>query len=199
MFTAVTGTFRDVFFCEERMSEQGLAMHYVCTREEARELTKPVARFWVSNCGCREGKGKCGRSRMDVCLMFAPGDPGSGSNKHEITRAEVEEIFQETEAKHLVARPFRNGARDATDGICFCCDDCCGYFLNKDEVCDKGRLIERTDMARCTECEVCADVCFFGARVMAGDRFQVLRENCYGCGVCLDVCPEACIEMVSRA
>ncbi len=180
------------------MSGQGLEMHYVCTREEARELTKPVPRFWISNCGCREGRGKCERSRMDVCLMFAQGDPGSGSGKKEIPLSEVEEIFQEAEAKHLVARPFRNEARTATEGICFCCDDCCGYFLNKDETCDRGRLIERTDMEQCTECGVCKDVCYFGARLMKEDRFAVARENCYGCGVCRDVCPEECIEMVAR-
>jgi len=181
------------------MSERGLAMHYVCTRGEARELTKSITRFWVSNCGCREGRGGCNRSRLDVCLMFIEGDPGSGSGKKEVPPSGAEAIFQEAESKHLVTRPFRNEARTATDGICFCCDDCCGYFLNKDEACDKGRLIERTDMTRCTECGVCADVCYFGTRVTKQDRFEVLRDNCYGCGLCLDVCPEECIEMVSRA
>lgn len=175
------------------------AMHYVCTRKEARDLTNPVTRFWVSNCGCREGRGGCKRSRMDVCLMFNENDTPSGSGKKEVSRAEVEAILKEAETKHLVTRPFRNEARDKVDGICFCCDDCCGYFLNKEEVCDKGPEIERTDMPRCTDCGVCADVCYFGARRMEQDRLALTRESCYGCGLCLDVCPEECIELVARA
>jgi len=174
------------------------SLHYVCTREEARELIKPVTRFWVSNCGCREERGKCERSRIDLCLIFAEGDPGSGSGKHEISRAELEAIFQEAEAKHLVTRPFRNEARTATDGICFCCDDCCGYFLNRDEVCDKGKFGEQTDSERCTDCEVCVDVCFFGARKMTDGKLVVAGGGCYGCGLCQDVCPEDCIAMVAR-
>lgn len=110
----------------------------------------------------------------------------------------MEDILKEAEAKNLVARPFRNEARTVSEGICFCCDDCCGYFLNPKEVCDKGRFIESTDREQCTDCGVCADVCYFGARKLAGDRFEILREMCYGCGLCRDVCPEECIEMAER-
>ena len=46
-------------------------IHYVCTREEARELADNAAEFWIGNCFCREGKeGKCERSRHDVCVWF---------------------------------------------------------------------------------------------------------------------------------
>jgi hypothetical protein len=75
---------------------------------------------------------------MDVCLIFNPDDPGSGSGKKEVTLTEVMGIVQEAEEKHLVARPYRDKTRTVTDGICFCCDDCCGYFLDPSERCDKG-------------------------------------------------------------
>ena len=180
------------------MDSTAPAMHYVCTREEAQELIRPYGRFWVSNCGCRESRGTCGRSRIDVCLIFNEGDQGSGSAKKEITPAEVEEILTEAQVKHLVSRPFRNEARTATDGICFCCDDCCGYFLNPEEPCDRGKLSELTERDQCTDCGVCVDVCYFGARKMEGEKLLILREKCHGCGICRDVCPEDCIEMVMR-
>lgn len=175
-----------------------LAMHYVCTREKAWELAKAHKRFWVSNCGCRESRGQCARSRMDVCLMFTESDPGSGSGKREVTLKEVADIFREAKTNHLVTRPFRNETRTDTDGICFCCDDCCGYFLNPTEKCDKGALIESTDIDACELCGTCAQVCYFKAREVNSTGMSVNRLRCYGCGLCADVCPEGCIEMVPR-
>ncbi|MDH4222438.1 MAG: 4Fe-4S binding protein [candidate division Zixibacteria bacterium] len=181
------------------MNEKDLALHYVCTREQAKEMVKNLTRFWISNCGCRESHGKCSRSRMDLCLSFRDDIGTSGSGKKEISLDEVNDIFKETEDKHLVTRPFRNEKNMAeAAGICFCCDDCCGYFLNPEERCDKGDFIEKTDMDLCNNCGECEQVCYFKARKMDSDELFVDRSNCYGCGLCLDICPLDCIEMVKR-
>ncbi len=183
------------------MNDKELAFHYICTRDKARELVKAHDRFWVSNCGCREERGgKCSRSRIDLCLLFNPHFSGTGSEYKEISRSEVEEILREAEEKHLVTRPFRNEEnRSVTDGICFCCDDCCGYFVHPDEYkCDKGDQIELTDEDRCANCGSCVDVCYFSARTMDEERLAVDREACYGCGLCIDVCPQNSISMVKR-
>jgi Pyruvate/2-oxoacid:ferredoxin oxidoreductase delta subunit len=177
------------------MSDTELAMHYVCTHERAAELIGERSRFWVSNCGCRESRGQCARSRMDVCLIFDPDDPGSGPAKHEIGRAEAEAILDEARSKQLVTRPWRDEARTATTGICFCCDDCCGYFLDPTERCDKGELAAVTDLSLCTDCGVCVEVCYFGARTMAGGGLTLDAAQCYGCGLCVAICPEECIDM----
>lgn len=180
------------------MSEQGFPIHYVCTYEKAKELAFKEKRFWVSNCGCREGRGKCERSRIDVCLMFYDINP-SGSGKREITMTDLVAIFEEAESKKLVTRPFRNDKdKNLTEGICFCCDDCCGYFTNPNEICDKGELVESTDMNKCNFCGDCAAVCHFGARKMADDELLIANNNCFGCGLCAEVCPEDCVEMVRR-
>lgn len=181
-------------------NNQELAFHYVCTRDQARELLRNHDRFWVMNCGCREARGQCARSRMDVCLMFKGDIAGSGSSGvKEISRVQVEDIFKEAEDKHLVTRPFRNESNMAeTDGICFCCDDCCGYFLDPEEVCDRGALVESTDSDRCTSCGTCAEVCYFNARELEHDDLKVDPGNCYGCGLCIDVCPEGSVRMVPR-
>ncbi len=179
------------------MNDQAPAMHYVCTREQARELVQAHDIFWVSNCGCREEM-SCRHSRLDVCLIFISSDPGSGSGKKQVSRAFVEGIFQEAEARHLVTRPFRDTTRRVTDGICFCCSECCGYFRDPTERCDPGSLIENTALDSCSQCGACTDVCFFGARQWVGGGLVLNREQCYGCGLCLDVCPERCIRMVER-
>jgi Pyruvate/2-oxoacid:ferredoxin oxidoreductase delta subunit len=181
------------------MSDDVFAMHYVCTPDEARKLINKHERFWVCNCGCREGRGFCTRSRIDVCLMFRNDIGASGSGLKEISYGQVEMILDEAKDKHLVSRPFRN-MEDKTivDGICFCCDDCCGYFLSPDEKCDKGALIENTFFDECTHCGVCVEVCYFDARKMVGGKLEVEADKCYGCGLCVDICPESCIRMVTR-
>ena len=181
------------------MSNDDWAMHYVCTHDEAEKLIDDHTQFWVSNCGCREGRGLCARSRTDVCLMFFSDIESSGSGIKEITEAQARAILDEAKDKQLVSRPFRNdGERDRTDGICFCCDDCCGYFINPGEKCDKGANIEITNFADCTHCGICAEVCYFDARKMNKHELIVDRDKCYGCGLCVDICPEDCIEMIVR-
>ena len=174
------------------------AFHYVCTHERAGEIIRGHDRFWISNCGCRENRGKCNRSRNDVCLIFAADFPGSGSNKRKATLEEANGILREAGEKHLVARPFRNEAKTGTEGICFCCDDCCAYFLNPAEKCDRGELVENTRQSECNNCGECVDVCYFKARKLEGDRLVVAHDNCYGCGLCAEICPEECIQLVSR-
>jgi ferredoxin len=182
------------------MSDNDLHMHYVCTHLEAEKLIKKHSRFWVSNCGCRESKGKCSRSRIDVCLMFR-GDAGaSGSGLREISPVQAMEILAEAKSKMLVARPFRDmDDKERTDGICFCCDDCCGYFLDKSEICDKGSLIAYTHCKTCSGCGECVEHCHFNARYFENTAVILNPDNCYGCGLCASACPETCIDMVPVA
>lgn len=181
------------------MFDSKTPMHFVCTWDEASALIAGQKDFWVCNCGCREGKDGCGRSRMDLCLTFDIGGTVTGSNRKKISISEVDGILEEARQKNLVPRPFRDEAtRTRLEGICFCCDDCCSYFLNPDEVCDKGKYIENTDMRRCTHCGDCVDICYFKARTIDDDVLMVNSDACYGCGLCVASCPVDCIEMVPR-
>jgi len=181
------------------MSQDDLHFHYVCTQEEARDLIERNTLFWISNCGCRENKGTCQRSRLDVCLQFRDDTPAWGGGKRVVSKSEVMEILLEARTKSLLARPFRGEQdRTRTDGICFCCDDCCEYFRNPEEKCDKGIYIEKTNLDACQNCGTCEDLCYFGARTIEGGELVLKPEACYGCGLCMAVCPEGCIEMVAR-
>ena len=173
------------------------AFHYVCTLDEAVGLIDKHHKYWVSDCNCRVHRGPCKRSRADVCLQFAEKTAIESPTRHVAARDEVDAIVKEAREKHLVPRPFRN-ENGRLDGICFCCDDCCGYFLGLHEPCDKGAFIELTDPAVCIDCGVCAGVCYFHARDASGPALKVDREKCYGCGVCLDACAMKAITMVCR-
>lgn len=173
------------------------AFHYVCTLDEAEALVGRHKKFWVSNCNCREHRGPCTRSRANVCLQFAAHTAVESPSKHVAARGEADAILKEAKEKHLVPRPFRN-EKGRLDGICFCCDDCCGYFLGLHGPCDKGKMIESTDTAICIDCGICAGVCYFGARDASGDVLKVDKEKCYGCGVCVDACAMKAITMVPR-
>lgn len=181
----------------------GPMIHYVATFEEAQKLVDSHDRFWVSNCGCREGGPGCKRSRTDLCLFFDEVTSGSGSGLKAVDRQFVDEILKETKEKHLVSRPFRDDQDlTRTQGICFCCDDCCGYFQGTvqgtEYTCDKGTLVEQTDLDACTHCGDCIPLCYFQARKMTDGKLEIISDNCAGCGMCRDGCPVDCIAMVGR-
>ncbi|MBN2379398.1 4Fe-4S binding protein [candidate division WOR-3 bacterium] len=176
--------------------------HYVCTRAQAVEKINEHDRFFVSNCGCREGNEEgCKRSRVDVCLFFDDKEmTGTGTGWKEVDRAFVDGILKEAQEKRLVYRPFHY-AKDRThdQGVCFCCDDCCAYFHGDEWGCDPSDYIEKTDMDSCTNCGECEAVCYFGARKMVEGQLKVNCEKCAGCALCIDMCPENCIRMVERS
>lgn len=179
--------------------ESASSIHFVCVRDEAWKIVERYPRYWLSNCDCREHTGNCRRSRIDVCLDFQARNTGGGSGLHEVGLDEVARVFTEARDKHLVVRPFRDDEdRTRVAGICFCCDDCCAYFSDPGEQCDKGEHVERTVFDDCTHCGDCVSVCYFGARTMVEGELSVARDKCYGCGLCVDVCPTGCITMVSR-
>lgn len=52
-----------------KTNEPEPSFHYISTREEARKIIDAHDRFWVSNCGCREGGSPGGKP---PCGRFSP-------------------------------------------------------------------------------------------------------------------------------
>jgi len=179
------------------MTEKKNHCHYVATYDQAKALLEAREQVLVDNCGCRQPS--CKRSHKRLCVWFTQEDRGKGS-VDPLTQAQAIELLEYAHKQRLVARPFRDFATHTrTNGICFCCDDCCAYFVNpKGEPCDKGESIEQTNLPECTDCGQCEAACYFGARKMVDGKLALDREKCYGCGLCTDVCPTNCITMVQR-
>lgn len=59
---------------------------------------------------------------------------------------------------------------------------------------DVGLLIPVVEMARCTACGRCAEVCEYHAITVIGKHVLVFSELCHGCGSCSRQCPEDAIH-----
>jgi ferredoxin len=175
--------------------------HFVCTKDEAREITGKHDRFWISTCWCRAERGRCARSDMEVCLSFREDSPANPSGMKEVSRDKVMALIENAREWGLVSRMFaRKGGDGEVEGICFCCDDCCSFFTERTgDKPARGAFIESTIEGCCSSCGMCERACRFEARVMDEGELVVLRYKCYGCGVCAETCPTNCIEMLPRA
>jgi Fe-S-cluster-containing hydrogenase component 2 len=52
------------------------------------------------------------------------------------------------------------------------------------------------DVARCTGCGACVEVCPVGAIALVDGKASVDEEACTGCEACVDACPEGAIQPV---
>jgi len=50
------------------------------------------------------------------------------------------------------------------------------------------------DVARCTGCGTCVEVCPVGAIALIDDKACIDEETCTGCEACVDACPEDAIQ-----
>lgn len=170
--------------------------HEVWTMEELIAVVPKQDKYWLSNCGCREEKGKKCKKGLHTCLGFEPGFTSTKSGLTEASRKDVDKLLAFAKEKKLVARPWvsEDGKVKAS---CFCCDCCC-YYITTGEGNVPGKSIEKTDMDSCTQCGACVEECHFHARAMKTGKLVVDRKKCVGCGLCVSVCPAEAIQMVKR-
>jgi MinD superfamily P-loop ATPase len=58
--------------------------------------------------------------------------------------------------------------------------------------------IPEVDLAVCSYCGKCADVCQYGAIVAVKERVLTFPELCHGCGGCTLICPEKAISEIPK-
>ena len=58
--------------------------------------------------------------------------------------------------------------------------------------------VPEIDLAKCTLCGKCGDICVFKAIVVVGDTVLPFEELCHSCGGCLAVCSEKAISEKGR-
>ena len=58
--------------------------------------------------------------------------------------------------------------------------------------------VPEVDLAKCTGCGKCGNLCQYGAIVCLKDKPLVFEQLCHSCGGCMAVCPEAAISEKPR-
>lgn len=90
--------------------------------------------------------------------------------------------------------------------ICNCCGCCCGVLRSINELginatdAINSYYYAQIDPELCDGCGVCKDDRCQVNAIEAGDEtYQIIRENCIGCGLCVSTCPMEAISLIRKA
>jgi len=109
-------------------------------------------------------------------------------------------IFSRAEKAGLVhnADNFQGQIRS----ICNCCSCCCpglqAAMRGQKNVQADSRYVVAFDPSRCEHDHACVDACPIDAITQAGGDPVINLEFCFGCGLCVTVCPGGALAMTVR-
>ena len=134
-----------------------------------------------------------------MIVTVASGKGGTGK-----TTVSVNLVLSLTaDAQELSDREFENAGESANRGgpLLVDCDveePNAGLFLQPaiQERMEVGQMIPEVDIAACTHCGRCAEVCQYNAIAVVGEKVLVFPELCHGCGSCTLNCPAEAIHEV---
>lgn len=176
------------------------------TYQQVSHLIDNAQSFMVNECICKKKEGLLGRpctKPTEVCLAMAP-VPGIFDNHpwggRVITREGAYELLAKAEEAGLVH--LTSNVESGHHFICNCCGCCCGVLktikMGVPNVVNSHYYAE-IDPDECAVCGVCADErCQVDAIRMEGDVYEVLKERCIGCGLCISTCPTSAIKLVHK-
>jgi len=174
--------------------------------QRARELirSQPLDSIAVLRCPCREQREQpC--TPLEVCLVL--GEPfvsfildHQPDKARRITPGEAEAILvAEEERGHIHTAWFKDAMHDRFYAICNCCRCCClgmeSYRRGVPRLVTSGY---QPIMQRedCIGCGCCVEICPFAAwRQNPDEPPQLDRERCLGCGLCVGHCPGQALQL----
>jgi len=191
---------------EKDVPSQQIAMPY----EQVSNIVDNSQSVMIFDCICKKEEALLGNRceyPMETCMAFAPipgAFDGNTFGGRVITKEEARaalDSFEEAGLVHITDN-YQNGHFY----ICNCCGCCCGVLqgINKlgipaTEVIN-SHYYAVIDPDECTACGVCADErCQVNAIEETGDVYEIIREKCIGCGVCVSTCPTEAITLVHKS
>jgi MinD superfamily P-loop ATPase len=120
--------------------------------------------------------GKGGTGKTTVAVNLALSLATGGDAPEDVQREEGQPLFLDCDVEDPNAALFLR--------------------LTIEEGREVGQLIPEVDLAACTTCGRCAQVCEYHAIAVVGDKVLVFPELCHGCGSCTLNCPEGAIHEV---
>ncbi|NHJ48108.1 MAG: 4Fe-4S dicluster domain-containing protein [Asgard group archaeon] len=168
---------------------------------------------WIMNfCLCRTAT-KCKDYPQDFgCLFLGEAvlniDPDLGKLVSKEEAHEHVRKCREAGLVHLIGRnkldsqwlDVRPGSKLLT--ICNCCECCCLWKMIPNLDVKISRKITKFPgitinvKENCVGCGSCLDVCFVAAISMKDERAFIDQNLCRGCGRCVEVCPNGTIEII---
>jgi len=89
--------------------------------------------------------------------------------------------------------------------ICNCCGCCCGVLRGINELgipaskAVNSHYYAEIDPDACELCGTCAEErCQVNAIEEGEEGYQVIKEKCIGCGLCVSTCPAEAIQLVRK-
>jgi Pyruvate/2-oxoacid:ferredoxin oxidoreductase delta subunit len=177
---------------------------WVMPTEQVLEFLRNARSFAVTHCVCRSHYKRCDNP-TEICFLIndAADAEVTQSTARQLSLEEAEKLLHQADERGLVHLTVYNATQHPY-AICSCCSCCCHdlQFLQKHGRADlvvRSEYVAQTNMDACTHCGDCIERCVFDARVWEGDRMHYDPVACYGCGLCVTVCPAQATVMVRRS
>jgi NAD-dependent dihydropyrimidine dehydrogenase PreA subunit len=191
---------------EEKISVEQEALPY----EKVSTLIDAGQSFLVNECICKKEQGllddPCQRP-LEVCLAVAPvaGVFDDSPIGRVITREDAYKLLDECEENALVH--LTGNVQEGRIFICNCCGCCCGVLRGINDLgIPASKVINshyyaEIDPGVCADCGLCAEErCQVNAIAEGEDgTYEVIREKCIGCGLCITTCPTEAVKLVRKS
>jgi NAD-dependent dihydropyrimidine dehydrogenase PreA subunit len=174
--------------------------------EQVSGLIQNAKSFMVNDCVCKKENGlldnPCSKP-TEVCLALDP-EPGFFDKNpwggKVISREQAYEVLNKAEEAGLVH--LTSNIESGHWFICNCCGCCCGVlgaakmglpnFIN-------SHYYAKIDRNLCDACGTCADErCQVDAIAESESEYNIIKEKCIGCGLCISTCPNEAIELLRK-
>ena len=180
------------------------AKQWIMPGEQALEILRNAETIALNDCVCRSHYKRCDHP-LDVCFLIdeLAVKRIEKQTARYIDLEEAEDVLRKANKRGLVHLTFYMPGNKIY-ALCSCCDCCC-HDLQLLRLYDRTDLIVHssyiavTDMAACIACGECIDRCLFNARFWQEEKIHYNPELCYGCGLCITVCPEEATVLNQQA
>ena len=184
------------------------AKHEALTYERVSAIVECGQSFLVNDCICKKEQGllenPCNKP-IEVCLAIAPVPHIFDKAKagRPISKEEAYDVLNKAEEAGLVHLTWN--VQNGHYFICNCCGCCCGVLRGINDLnIPASRVVNsyyfaEIDPEACQACGICADErCQVNAIQRGEEAYEVIRERCIGCGLCVTTCPSEAIRLVRK-
>jgi Pyruvate/2-oxoacid:ferredoxin oxidoreductase delta subunit len=174
---------------------------------EVEKILKQAKRIIVQECGCRSDKRNC-EAPLEVCLSIDPAADYTTKfaerRPREVTLRQALNVMRKSHEAGLVHMAYTKKGDDRATLICSCCPCCCTTLagLLRHGIATQvltSKFIAQENYDKCVVCGKCVDRCVFGARELDNGKLTYDSARCYGCGLCVTICPTTAKTLVARS